>query len=368
MSQYPFTTREIGPNAKGSALIFDELDESLLFLSSSLTTSGSINDISQSLSILSGSFTAVSQSVVELTAEVLILSQSISELQFQPLSGSNYVFVEANGTPIQNGGYLTASYDLAKLTSPTINDRFSVLLGPGKYQLANNFIIDTEYIDVVSLTGDRDVYITGNTIEITSNNVYVRGIDVGINNFTITGILPNTIIKNCKGGDESFGGNPTPPTGLPASPGYTMASTFIDCEGGDRSFAGYGSAYGTFINCIGGNESFGNYCDGTFTDCIGGNNSFATLGNIEGGTIKNCTSGDNSFAPIGNIDQGSELIECVGGINSFTVSGYGLQYGYLQECRVTVGIFPNNITFPGQLINCVTPGTTPINAPRNLNF
>jgi hypothetical protein len=348
MSQYPFTTREIGPNAKGQALTFDELDESLLFLSSSLIPSSSVNNLSQS--------------IVELTAEVLILSQSINEIDFHPLSGSNYIFVEANGTPTQNGGYLTASYALAKLTIPTITDRFSVLLGPGYYEFNSDFNIDTEYIDVVSLTGDRDVYITGsNTIVIGADNVYVRGIDVDTKNFTITSSFPNTIIKNCKGGDESFGGDSTL-----LNP-FTMAGTFIDCEGGTYSFAGYGSAYGTFINCIGGNESFGNYCDGTFTDCIGGNNSFATLGNIEGGTFENCTAGDASFATIGTIKQGSKLIECVGGINSFTTIGNGLQKGYLQECRVTAGnTFPNNIASQigstGQLVNCITPGSAPINA------
>jgi len=349
MSQYPFTTREIGPNAKGLPLTFDELDESLLFLSSSLIPSSSINNLSQS--------------IIELTAEVLILSQSINEIDFHPLSGSNYIFVEANGTPIQNGGYLTSSYNLAKLTNLTGSDRFSVLLGPGYYEFTNDFIIDTEYIDVVSLTGDRDVYITGSsTIVIGADRVYVRGIDVDTKNFTITGSFLSTIIKNCKGGDESFGGSPTPQQGFPF-PGYTMASTFIDCEGGGRSFAGYGSAYGTFINCIGGGESFGDYCNGTFKNCVGGDNSFATLGDIEGGTFENCTAGDASFASVGTIKQGSKLIECVGGALSFTQNGFGLQKGYLQECRVTAGnTFPTNNSFPGQLVNCVTPGSAPINA------
>jgi hypothetical protein len=323
MSQYTFSTREYGPNAKGDTLTWQDLDYSLLFL-----------------------------------------SESINEVEFYPLSGSNYTFVESNGTPAQNGLSLSASYALAKTASPSTTNRFSVLLGPGKYTLANNFILDTEYIDVVSLTGYKDVYVTGSgTIVVGADNVYVRGIDVGSNNFTITSSFPNTIFKNCKGGDESFGGNPNPTVGGIPNPGYTMASTFVDCEGGDRSFAGNGSAYGTFTNCIGGNESFGNYCDGTFKNCIGGDNSFATLGDIEGGTLENCTGGDNSFATIGNILQGSTLTECVGGANSFTVFGFGNQFGYLQECRVTTGnTFPNNIAFPGQLVNCVTPGFAPINA------
>ena len=344
-NHFIFTTRNLGPNAKGSALTIDELDSSLLFLSSSI-----------------GDSFAISQSVVELTAEVLILSQSINEIEFHPLSGSNYVFVEANGTPIQNANYLTASYNLAKSTNPTGSDRFSVLLGPGYYEFTNDFIIDTEYIDVVSLTGDRDVYITGsNTIVIGADNVYVRGIDVDTKNFTITSSFPNTIIKNCKGGDESFGGDST------LLNAFTMAGTFIDCEGGDYSFAGNGYAYGTFINCIGGDNSFGDYCDGIFTDCVGGDNSFATLGNITGGTFENCTAGDNSFATVGTIDLGAELKRCVGGQNSFCIASGGVQTsidGVLESCQLIGSNFTLSAGTNGKLINCYPgPATTSVTYP-----
>jgi hypothetical protein len=342
-NHFIFTTRNLGPNAKGSALTIDELDSSLLFLSSSIEDSF-----------------AISQSVVELTAEVLILSQSINEIEFHPLSGSNYVFVEANGTPIQNANYLTASYNLAKSTNPTGSDRFSVLLGPGYYEFTNDFIIDTEYIDVVSLTGDRDVYITGSsTIVISVDNVYVRGIDVGANNFTITSSFPNTIIKNCKGGDNSFGGYPPPTPGDFSSPGYTMAGTFIDCEGGDYSFAGNGSAYGTFINCIGNSGSFGQYCDGTFSNCVGGDYSFAWQGNIEGGLIENCTGGIYSFAStgdVGSLIETATIKNCTGGVNSFS-QGICNVFGLLQNCKLTTGNFTstiaNVITNTGAVVSCV---------------
>jgi hypothetical protein len=322
MSQYTFQTRFYGPNAKGTTLTWEDLDDSLLFL-----------------------------------------SESINALNSNPLSGSNYLFLEANGTPTQNGLSLSASYALAKTTSPSATNKFSILAGPGKYFLSSSLEFNTAYIDVVSLTGEKDVYITGSgTIFVNADNIIVRGIDVDTKNFTITGSFPNTIIKNCKGGDESFGGNPNPTAGGFANPGYFTANTFIDCVGGDRSFAGNGSAYGTFINCIGGSGSFGNYCDGTFTDCIGGDNSFATLGNIEGGTFKNCTGGDNSFAPIGNIDQGSTLKECVGGINSF--SSLGIINGLLQDCQVTSGDFTVlNISTFGQLVSCYGDGLTPTTTP-----
>ena len=321
MSQYTFSTREYGPNAKGDTLTWQDLDYSLLFL-----------------------------------------SESINEVEFYPLSGSNYTFVEANGTPTQNGLSLSASYALAKTASPSTTNRFSVLLGPGKYTLANNFILDTEYIDVVSLTGYKDVYVTGSgTIVVGADNVYVRGIDVGSNNFTITSSFPNTIFKNCKGGDESFGGNPNPTVGGIPNPGYTMASTFVDCEGGDRSFAGNGSAYGTFTNCIGGNESFGNYCDGIFKNCSAGSQSFASLGQIEGGTFENCTALNNSFSIFIGINSGSILENCVGGINSFGV--FSPMNGYLINCRLTAGFWNTGIVGNpnGKMVNCISPSQAPQN-------
>lgn len=345
-----FKTRELGPNAKGSALTIDELDNSLLYLSASLS------DIPDS-----GSIANLSQSIVELTSEVLILSQSISEIEFHPLSGSNYIFVEANGTPIQNGNYLTASYNLAKSTNPTGSDRFSVLLGPGKYEFVNNFIIDTPYIDVVSLTGDRDVYFTGSTIEISADNVYVRGIDVGTNNFTITSSFPGVIIKNCKGGDESFGGDST------TSSSYVIGSTFIDCEGGDYSFAGgAGFAYGTFINCIGGDYSFGQYCDGTFTNCVGGDNSFAYQGDIQGGLMENCTGGDDSFASLNNLLNSDTILRnCIGGDNSFMKGGTLIE-GLLQGCKLTSGNFNSQTilaqTGGGGIRECINDDNTATNS------
>jgi len=340
-----FKTRELGPNAKGSALTIDELDNSLLYLSASLSDTPD-----------SGSIANLSQSIVELTSEVLILSQSISEIEFHPLSGSNYIFVEANGTPIQNGNYLTASYNLAKSINLTGSDRFSVLLGPGKYEFINNFIIDTPYIDVVSLTGDRDIYFTGSTIEISADNVYVRGIDVGTSNFIITSSFPGVIIKNCKGGDESFGGDST------TSSSYVIGSTFIDCEGGDYSFAGgAGFAFGTFINCIGGDFSFGQYCDGTFTNCVGGNNSFAWQGDIDGGLIENCTGGANSFASINNLEFGAILRNCIGGGGSFMNGGIYIE-GLLQGCKLTSGNFNLQIVAnAGGIRECVNANNTAAN-------
>ena len=279
---YIFKTRALGPNAKNSTLTFDELDSSLLFLSSSIGT----------------------------------------------LNGLNSFFVQANGTPLQNGYSLIDSYNTAKTTSPTGSNRYSVLLGPGNYEFTQSFNINTPYIDVVSLTGYKDVYITGsNTIQVSADNVYVRGIDVGSKNFTITSSLPNTIFKNCKGGNSSFGGSIS-------SSLYIISSTFIDCEGGSNSFAGeFGTAEGTFTNCIGGNNSFGFDCDGIFNNCQGGNFSFGGLGGtIEADClIKDCVGGSSSFSPNGAID------------------------GILQNCTLISGNFTphtSSLSPSGKIIDC----------------
>jgi hypothetical protein len=359
MSQYNFYTRVLGPTPKDAPLTLEELDSSLLFLSSSLSASlGDLPAISQSVS-------AISQSVVELTAEVLILSQSISEIEIKPLSGSNYIFVEANGTPTQNALLLSASYVAAKDLTLTSINRFSVLVAPGKYQFTSDFILDTQYIDIVSLTGEKDVYLIGTgSISVTANDVYVRGIDVGNNNFEIATNLNLLKVKNCKGGDESFGGTPDPLPGNPASPGITVAGTFIDCEGGNYSFGGNGSAYGTFINCIGGSTSFGNMCNGTFTNCVAGDESFAFGGDIEGGTMENCVGGADSFAPVGFIKVDATLKNCTGGSNSFA-SGIDPIDGLLFGCRLTSGNFTQSITNiqgDGKILSCINDDNTEANS------
>jgi hypothetical protein len=364
MSQYTFNTRVIGPNPKGSALTLEELDNSLLFLSSSIgnpaAVSQSVSAISQSVVeltaevlILSQSIEdlpAVSQSIVDLTEEVLILSQSISEIEIKPLSGSNYLLVEANGTPTQNALFLSASYTAIKNLTLTSTNRFSLLVAPGRYQFASDFILDTEYIDVVSLTGERDILITGsNTISITANDVYVRGIDVDTKNFTIADDLPLLKLKNCKGGDLSFGGTVNPTPGNPPITQILVNGTFINCEGGDLSFAGNGIASGIFENCIGGESSFGyDIIGGTFINCKGGDFSFGGAEGDIDGHFENCTGGEGSFTVTGIILEDTILKECTGDLYSFASNGF--IEGKLYNCRLTSGSFTPNVQGNGDIV------------------
>ena len=319
MSQYTFYTRTLGPSALGTTLTWEQLDNSLLFLSESIDSAN--NDI---------------------------------------LSGSNYLFVKADGTPSQNATEFSASYVQAKSSSPSATNRIALLVSPGEYTFASTFTLDTQYIDVVSLTGECDVLVTGSgTISITANDVYVRGIDVDVKNFTITDNLPLLKVKNCKGGNYSFGGQINPiPGSQPVNP-ILVNGTFINCEGGNFSFAGNGMAYGTFTNCIGGDSSFGYYCDGTFINCVGGDFSFGgDMGYIDG-TMENCTAGDNSFAPVGDINSTATLDNCVGGANSFASGPSSTITGKLIKCRLTSGNFATlNVQSPGGLILCINSDNT----------
>lgn len=298
MSQYTFTTREIGPNAKGETLTYIELDSSLLFL-----------------------------------------SESIETLSTTPLSGSNYSFVEASGTPSENGLSLSASYALAKTYPVSLTNRFTILAGTGKYEFDSDFILDTEYIDIVSLTGERDILVTGSsTISITANDVYVRGIDVDTKNFTIADDLPLLKVNNCKGGDLSFGGTADPAPGDPPLPQILVNGTFINCEGGNLSFAGNGIASGRFENCIGGESSFGyDIIGGTFINCEGGDFSFGGAEGDIDGYFENCTGGEGSFTVTGTILDGTILKECTGDLYSFANNGF--IEGNLYNCRLTSGSF-----------------------------
>tara|TARA_B100000035_G_scaffold89863_1_gene75777 strand:+ start:316 stop:1299 length:984 start_codon:yes stop_codon:yes gene_type:complete len=312
---YTFKTRAFGPNAKGDTLSFEELDDSLLFLSESIANN---------------------------------LTSSINR-------GKNFILVDSDNSPELNALNLSSSYVEAKSLSPSINNRVSVLITPGKYSFSSEFKVDTQYIDLVSLTGDCDVFITGsNTLNVTANDVYLRGIDVYTKNFTIGDNLNSLKMKSCKGGANSFGGATDPIIGATASIGTLVTGKFIDCEGGDNSFGGNGLAYGTFLDCIGGDGSFGFDCNGTFENCTGGNWSFAGEHNIEGGSFKNCTGKENSFASIGDIKVGSTLEDCTGEKDSFASSPTSNIEGNLIKCILTSGSFSEvNIINSGSFTLCI---------------
>jgi hypothetical protein len=290
------------------------------------------------------------------------------------LSGSNYIYVAASGSATDNAAELQAAYDLAKTMSPGSSNRITIIAGPGYYDFGSAaFIMDTQYIDLVSLDGNRSVIFnsanSAGTISITANDVFVKGVDVETKNFTIADSLNLLRVENCVGRAFSFGGDDTG-----GSNPITVSGTFIDCQGGDYSFGAYGTASGIFTNCnSSGVDSFGGGGGGTasgiFSNCIGGNYSFGGgSGGTASGTFINCQGGDNSFAANGlasGIFNGcigtnstfggygtasGTFVNCRGGDESF--GGYGFPEGVFTNCQGGNNSFGGLGTASGTFTNC----------------
>ena len=245
------------------------------------------------------------------------------------LEGTQYVFVAADGTDVQNAAELQAAYVTAQSMSPSATNRITVIAAPGSYNFSTvNFIMNTEYIDLVSLDGNKSIVFNGsNTIEITANDVFVRGVDVGTLNFTIANSLNLLRVENCSGGYSSFGG------------ANTASGTFTSCSGGYASFGGDGgTADGTFTNCTGEENSFGGgggIASGVFTNCTGGDYSFGGDGGTASGTFTDCTGTGYSFG--GGGTASGTFNSCIGSNGSF--GDGGTLSGFLYYCRLTGGTF-----------------------------
>ena len=329
-----------------------------------------------------------------------------TELASSDLNGTSYVMVYGAGTPEDNAAEFRAAYTLAKImprylgefdgadtiggyegqigqTFKLTNDntyrritsifddalvygaqgfetiteaearatRTTIIMAPGIYKFGTasigataKLIHDTTGIDIVSLTGDRDVFVDG--IGVTAQNTYLKGITCNISSsgtqypFGISTGLDKLICENCEGGSFSFGFDAVNEMLVPGTfinckggsnsfaSGGSALGLFIDCEAGDNSFAANGGASGEFINCKAGGGSFGsnNSAHGIFTNCVGGNASFGGgTGSIAGGVFTNCIGGNGSFGSVG-FTSGSHFYYCQGGPGSNISGGQVVLY------------------------------------------
>jgi len=303
------------------------------------------------------------------------------------LEGTNYIYVAANGTDVENAAELQAAYTTAQGMSPSSTNEITIVAGPGYYNFGSTYFeLNTEYINLVSLDGNISIIFNSanaqGTILVNANNVYVKGVDVQNKAFNIAELLPNTIIENCKGGSYSFGF------------GGTINSTFIDCVGGFGSFASQATsmppigvfanfsnpnAAGTFINCTAGDSSFGSAsfstatasgkftnctagfvsfgvnfigsgtANGTFTNCTGLSQCFGTFGTASG-VFNNCTGIDNCFGGNGTIS--GTFTNCTGGNQSW-INGSGLT-GKLYFSRHTFSQTDPSPALGGNIVAFIT--------------
>ena len=268
------------------------------------------------------------------------------------LEGTQYSYVAGNGTPTENATELQTAYNLAKtIVGLSATNRFKIIVGTGKYEFVGQFLIDTQYIDFVSLTGDADVEFT-NGINVTANNVFLKGLKTSNTTaFNIGNNLNLLVCDTCVGGNNSFGGNT-----------FSMVTgTFNNCVGGNQSFGGNlaSGSSGTFNNCVAGSQSFG----GTSTSATGIFNNCESLGasfghiNIASGTFNNCIGGNSCFGVVA-IASGT-FNNCVGGSNSFGGTG-GTLTGKLFYCRLTSGTF-QTVSSGGRTYYCVDGNGNPNN-------
>lgn len=192
--------------------------------------------------------------------------------------------------------------------------RTTILIAPGYYNFTGEFVHYCPGINIKSLSGNSDVYISA----IEPNGNYVFGIET---NFTeISGLVTNhvtyqdgvaairvapnlifdLVVKKCISGSYSFWDN-----NIAINSVYY--GTFIDCEGGGFSFVcgnGPQTLSGKFIRCKADNFSFGFnaiIANATFEDCEGNDYCFGSTdgeytSTVQNTTVfKNCWAFDDSF-------------------------------------------------------------------------
>jgi hypothetical protein len=214
------------------------------------------------------------------------------------LSGTDYVYVAASGTATGNGTALVNAYTTAKTMSPSASRRITVICSPGRYQLASNLTLDTEYIDLVSLDGNRSIAVSGALLIVNTNNVFLKGFNfasdsgcrIDFNNAT------NLVIHNCVSnnatGTNNFGLNST----------GSISGYFKDCDVIGQGFTNNSATMtlsGTFINCTTTGNGFGagssrnNILSGIFRYCANctneGNTGFCGPIGTFSGTMEYCT-------------------------------------------------------------------------------
>jgi hypothetical protein len=317
-----------------------------------------------------------------------------------------------------------ASYGMFSMSSVTAPDgpyttmeigssqilKSRVIASPGYYNFTSNFLVDEDYVDIVSLDGNRSVIFNGSgTINITANNIFVKGIDVLDKPFKVGMSLNQLFVENCKGGDYSFGGSDV---NTSYNETQFLNSTFNHCDGGAHSFGGsynsnpinisgtfnycnggvysfgrgYGDLSGTFNNCKVTGSGFGydnsvnlsgvfNNCvvngvsgfgsttstvSGTFNNCkVTGSGFGSSFNSLASGIFKNCEAGSYSFGGFSNgggvAGCSGVFYNCIGGESSFgkTYQEYpGSLTGKLYYCRLTSGTF-ETVSGSGRTYYCV---------------
>jgi hypothetical protein len=325
----------------------------------------------------------------------------INALDTTGLLGTQYVFVQANGTDIENAIELQAAYDLAitKITTAQI------LSAPYDFPLQNVSGIFSiyDFSGAVPVLIEGQFYtfnvegadMLGEVVSISSNQYFVEfPTAFTYNGGTIRVYTPETVKStviaapgnyNFENGNfimdtehvdlVSLDGNRSIVFNGHGAIAITANNVFVkgvdvlsktfsistnlpdliveNCKGeGEGSFVENGISSGTFINCQGGNSSFSGIgtASGTFTNCQGGLYSFGGQGGIASGTFNDCKGEGNSFGGAFGGTASGTFTNCQGGSQSFGSDGEAP--GIFTNCQGHIFSFGGQGEASGTFINC----------------
>ena len=317
-------------------------------------------------------------------------------------AGDYVVNVSRAGSDTDRGTALRTAYATAWGFGPTWDKRATVIIPPGRYDLATTpLLLDHSYVDLIGFN-QNDTLITSQISTVSSGTVKQSVDNVVIKNLTIentnssgtplynntapaayfpTTSFPYTRIESVtfKGGTKAWSmrvGN------------VDYAGTYTDCTAGKAGFGGVdmssapnttaGIASGTFTRCaVVGRYGFaggyvGGKATGTFVDCISTDDSAFGCGTYPGiglvgyasGLFINCISKDYSFGSVGTAgpydgDGIGLFVCCKCGDGCFGGSS-GVASGRFIDCTCTTttqaGSFGGGDqggTASGLFVNCI---------------
>lgn len=293
---------------------------------------------------------------------------------------SLYRIIHATGTPSENGTALEAAYselvNIATEGDLGENNKAALILAPGTYNLTQQWNIIAPFVDIISLTGEADVIITGFPINVDCTDVTIKGLYVDlplpshISHIKHTTNAQRVNFIKCKT-NGTFCGNNVSVSANPSSMDIPASFYFEDCEGqGECSFGFYSNVSGKFVRCLGGMYSFGTEGivtqDAYFEECVaininndslvtgfGGNGMMVQPGEFHGTAIR-CKAGMYSFGTdsIAGVGASAKLID-------ITFSPYTIIYADLNGTFINCNFLFEQVgngnlqgRFKGTFINC----------------
>ena len=214
---------------------------------------------------------------------------------------------------VREGDSIMTKYAQAVTGGASATRRIALVIWPGTYHMSGTLIAGTEFVDIVSKTGNRDVFITGGNINFEANSILVRGLDfTGTNEgyLRVGNNKPLQVFENVRAGSwptSFFSHRPFTGTMRRCEVGNylgrstTLSGTFVDCVIGDY-FGEGGSMSGTVIDSVIGQEGlrFATFTGQIINSTLG--NNFMTSGQMRG-TVRGCvmlgaygfTTGDGAY-------------------------------------------------------------------------